>query len=240
MKKAFILTVAFILIIAGVIYTGCSSKKAATEPEEATVTPVPSGPTATPINTAINTVAITPTVLDNFNDNDLNTPHGTSWDTWADPQGSSVQIGTAAPGANSTAYCLTTTANIDGSSTQWPSVSVSTLYPTGNQNGVTSGIRFYYKTANIASNMILLFELLNTNCSDGSSWRYTVPQSSTWTQINIPWTSLQKPTWGTGASIPDLATYLQNIGGIAFAVSAGQANASATNQQWDIDEIELY
>lgn len=260
MKKGMIFIMAVIMLMAGFIYIGCSSKKAATEPEEATNTPVPAGPTNTPTNTATNTIAVTPIVFDNFEDGDADdTLVGGSWIVTYDTYGSSMIKSAVNESGQTGNYCMKLEADVKNTNTYgawaWTSCAAD-VTPSAQavdfnmltSNGYT-GLRIKYK-GNLgtgSSGVAFLVQLVSNATTDFSKFRYAITApSSTWTTINIPFKLGQggftRPNWGQAVTIPE-ADYYAQIRAIEFSIAdftSGAAGFQNTGNVWWIDDVTIY
>jgi len=262
MKKSFIILISVLLVISAIIYTGCSSKKAATEPEEATATAtqIPAGPSSTPTSTNTPSAVVTPTVIDDFEDGEVNTSKlGSSWTTSADTYGSSITKTAVNELGQTGSYCMRIDADVVNSNTYsawaWTSCAVDVTPTSGGTvdfNALTTngyqGIRIKYKgQLGTGSTGVSFFVQLASNAvSDYSKFLYQITApSANWVTINIPFKlgtgGFQRPDWGQAQSI-DEATFYSQIRTIEFAISdtSGQAGFENRGNHWWIDDVTYY
>ena len=262
MKKSFIILISVLLVISAIIYTGCSSKKAATEPEEATATAtqIPAGPSSTPTSTNTPSAVVTPTVIDDFEDGEVNTSKlGSSWTTSADTYGSSITKTAVNELGQTGSYCMRIDANVVNNSGQanwaWTSCAVD-VTPSGGTvdfNALTAngykGIRIKYKgqLGTGSSGVAFLVQLVSNAITDYSKFRYPITApSANWVTIDIPFKigtgGFQRPNWGQDSTI-DEATFYSQIKAIEFSISdftSGQAGFANYDNHWWIDDITYY
>jgi hypothetical protein len=126
----------------------------------------------------------------------------------------------------------------------WPSIAVSTdLNASGTEMDLsgTSGVRLYIKGNKSTGTAVdFLIQLVTTNITDYSYWRYNYTPTGNWTYVEIPWSNFLAPSWGQGAGM-QLTDILQHIKTIQFAIAdttGGTANNTGNN--WYIDQIEIY
>lgn len=257
MKKSFLIMLSVLLIISAVVYMGCSSKKAATEPEEATATQVQ---TATPTATNIPAVSVTPTVVDDFEDGDVNQSLlGGSWVVSVDTFGSSMTKTAVNETGQTGNYCMLIEADVyNGSGSgnwAWTSCAVDVSPNAGpvdfnelTKNGYT-GLRIKYKgqLGTGSSGVAFLVQLVSNATTDFSKFRYVITApSSNWVTINIPFKlntgGFVRPGWGQAATI-DEGEFYSEVRAIEFSISdytSGQVGFENRGNKWWIDDITFY
>jgi len=184
---------------------------------------------------------ITENIIDNFEDNEFNINlQGGIWNQWASASSSVTRTITSDKAEGN--YAGLMSGNVVG--TSWPSISIWTdLNSAGtseNLNG-TTGLKLYMKgTKGIGTNVDFLIQIVSTNISDYSYWRYFYTVQSNWTYIEIPWNSFVKPGWGEGDT-KTLNEILANVKAIQFAISDNTGgNANSIGNMWYIDRIAIY
>ena len=114
-----------------------------------------------------------------------------------------------------------------------------------------TGIRFWYK-ASTGTGTAVQFQLMvrTANITDYSFWRYKWTSglnASTWTYVQIPFTSFVRPAWGQtppaqgdDTSLTNFTNVFQNVQGWRFAIVTNVQATNVSGLYWDIDNIEIY
>jgi len=210
----------------------------------------------TPTNTVTNTVSLTNTltpiptntatftdIIDDFEDGEFNINNwGGLWTQWAATSSNVTRVVTTDVPAGGGSYAGHISGDVIGSG--WPSIAVSTdLNASGTEMDLSSaqGIRLYMKGNKGTGTVVdFLIQLVTTNITDYSYWRYNYSPTGNWTYIDIPWSSFVAPSWGQGAGMT-LTDILQHIRAIQFAIADGTGGtANNTGNNWYIDQIEIY
>lgn len=236
MKKFYFAVIMAVVLVAAMT-GGC--KNNSTAPAE-----VPAD-TATLTPTATSTV--TPMAIDNFeasvNPTDVN-QQGGDWESSKNVS-STAAVTIEADGASSTTKSKKLTGDVIAGDTIWPYIAMATsLSPSAGAVDLsgTTGLKLYMKgTLGTGSSVGFLIQLLSTNVTDSSNWKYTWTPSGSWTQYTIPWTSFVKPSWGEGNALT-LTQVLSATKALQWAVSdlTGTGTSSNTGNAWYIDQIVIY
>ncbi len=240
---------------------GCSSKKAATEPEEeATATPTTGTANTSTFTPTNNTTAVTPIVFDNYEDGDVDdTLIGGSWIVTYDTFGSSMTKTAVNEAGQTGNFCMRLDADVyngsGASNWAWTSCAADVTpsaqpvdFNVLTTNGYT-GLRIKYKGLfGIGSTGVaFLVQLVSNATTDFSKFRYVITApSSTWTTIDIPFKLGQggftRPNWGQASTISE-ADYYAQIRAIEFSISdytSGAAGFENRGNQWWIDDVTYY
>jgi len=82
-------------------------------------------------------------------------------------------------------------------------------------------------------------QLISTNITDYSYWRYSWTPSSNWICLSIPWTNFMPPAYGQGASLK-LSDVLSCFRAFQWAIVAETQSCTSTGNEWSMDAIEVY
>ena len=206
----------------------------------------PSGPVNNPAPSPQLTVTApvaTLVAIDNFESGQINTNLlGGAWASWigGTSAGSKAVI---SPGAGGSGHAGELYGDVSGTAATWPNINMSTYFnfnSTALDMRNTTGIRLYMKGQKGAGTPVdFTITLLSLNISDYSYWTYTWTPAADWTQVDIPWSSFQKPLWGQGMGMT-LGAVLQNMNGIEWVISSNGAQAVSVNNEWSLDDINIY
>ncbi len=196
--------------------------------------------TQIPTNTATATQVATGIVIDDFEEGDFDiTDWGGLWTQWAAANCYVTRAVTNDAGLGN--YAGKISADITGNG--WPSVAVTfDLNASGTEMDLsgTQGIKLYMKGNKGSGTPVdFLIQLVSTNITDYSYWRFNYTPAENWVLVEIPWSLFSAPGWGQGAGL-QIGDVLQHIRAVNFAIAdTTGGSASNTGNNWYIDHIEL-
>jgi hypothetical protein len=198
-------------------------------------------PTATPTQAGV----IPGQILDDCNDNNNTNLWGGPWYTVNDTANNGVSTAwppatafvMSAPGYGGTGYAARLTGTVKhAAGYAYPDVAIGTDFGGIYSFDTCSGVRFRYKNDGKAYYVKIACD---ASIPTGYNYyRFSLPASSSWTQISIPFSSMTQAS-GWGITV-DPSVFFSKTTGIQFQTDSFPAAGS----QWDvdlwIDDIEIY